>query len=143
MDEFGWSRERGPPGRPMSPPLRGRRGRPPFHEDERGRPISPPPWPPNEHYRRGRSPPGPDFRGRPPPPEEFDRFGHLLPPPPREADFFDERGRPPLRDWDRRDCKYFSVCQSELYPGVIVYLILEIFDTFLYIYSATTFLGQP
>ncbi|XP_020609445.1 YLP motif-containing protein 1-like isoform X2 [Orbicella faveolata] len=103
MDEFGWSREHGPPGRPFSPPLRGRRARPPFHEDERGRPISPPPWPPTEHYRRGRSPPGSDFRGRPPPPEKFDRFGHPLPPPPCEADFFDERGRPPPHDWDRRD----------------------------------------
>ncbi|XP_078344222.1 uncharacterized protein LOC144629860 isoform X2 [Oculina patagonica] len=95
MDEFRWSRERGPPGRPLSPPGRGGRGRPPFHEDERGRPISPPPWPP----RRGQSPPGRDFRGRPPPPpEEFDRFGRPLPPP-----SFDDRGRSPPRDWDRRD----------------------------------------
>ena len=32
--------------------------------------------------------------------------------------------------------------QSKLYPGVNVYLVLEIFDTFLYVYSATTFLGH-
>ncbi|XP_073231400.1 uncharacterized protein [Porites lutea] len=101
VDAWAWEREHGPPGRPLSPRGRSRRGRPPFHEDHRGRPLSPPPWPPFDHPRRGWSPPGRDYRGRSPTREEFDRFGR--PPPPRDADFFDDRGRPPPRDWDRED----------------------------------------
>lgn len=112
MDERAWERDRGPPGRPLSPRGRGGRGRPPVHDDYRGRPLSPPHWSPLDHPRREQSPPGRDFRGRPPPPpEEFDRFGRPRPPPPRDGDIFDDRGRPPPWDWDRGDCKlwYTSV----------------------------------
>ena len=102
-----WERGRGPPGRPMSPRGRDGGGRPPFHEHDRGRPKSPPPWHPLDHPRRPWSPPRRDLMGRPPPPpEEFDRFGRPPPPPPPDAEFFDDRGRPPW-DWDRGDCEYW------------------------------------